>query len=68
MTIEKTRNIIALIIVGGFVLVTGIIGLVPVLGLGRTDISTEYLNTYFSIYSAIVGAIIGFYFGKSKKG
>jgi hypothetical protein len=65
VSVETTRNTIAIIIVIGFVFTVGVIGLVPVLGFGKTDISTEYLKTYFSIYSAVVGAIIGYYFGKS---
>lgn len=64
--VEETRNIIALIIILGFVLTLGIIGLVPILGLGNTDVSTEYLKTYGSAYSAIVGVVMGYYFGKSK--
>lgn len=68
MTLETTRNIVAIIIVAGFVLTAAIIGLVPVLGLGKTDVSTQYLQTYSSVYSGVVGTIMGFYFGKSKMG
>lgn len=67
MEINKIRALIALLVVGVFMFITGFIAIYPLV----TEINVE-LNPYAdffaktsSVYTGIVGVIIGYYFGRS---
>ena len=62
---DKVRNILALVTVIGFVLITAVLAVVfPLLALAPPKEMINYLRDLSSIYSGIVGLIIGYYFGK----
>jgi hypothetical protein len=62
---DKVRNILALVTVVGFVIITAVLAIVfPLFGLAPPDKMISYLKDISSIYTGIVGLIIGFYFGK----
>jgi hypothetical protein len=62
---DTVRDILALVTVIGFVLITAILAIAfPLLALAPPDKMINYLKDLSSIYSGIVGLIIGFYFGK----
>ena len=68
METSKVQAIISIIVVAGFVIFTGILGIVPVLADLELPGYTEHLKTFASIYSGITGLIIGYYFGRGKTG
>lgn len=60
------RNVLALVTVVGFVLITTTLAvLFPLFGLAAPGDMIGYLKELSSIYSGIVGLVIGFYFGKA---
>ncbi len=69
MSVEKMREILALIIVGGFMILMFILALVPLLTqLASPTVMGEYMKTVGSLFAGIVGSIVGFYFGKRSAG
>lgn len=65
---ETIRGIIALLVVGGVVLTSSILTLVPIIShyeADRAAIYSEFLKTYTGIFAGIVGLVFGYYFGKS---
>ena len=69
MDIEKTRAVLALIVVVGFILITGFLAIYPFFSYTAVtmDSYSNYLGKSVSIYTSIIGVIIGYYFGKSDK-
>lgn len=64
---EKIRNLLAIVVVFGFVLIIGVLAILsPIFGVGDPDIMTDYIKNVASVYSGIVGFIIGYYFSKGK--
>lgn len=64
-TTDKVRNILALVTVVGFILITAILAIIfPLCALAPVDKMIGYLKDISSIYTGIVGLIIGYYFGK----
>jgi hypothetical protein len=62
---DRVRNILALVTVIGFVLITAVLAIVfPLFALASPDKMIVYLKDLSSIYSGIVGLVIGYYFGK----
>ena len=62
---DKVRDILALVTVIGFTVISAILVIVfPLAGLAPPEAMIEILKDVSSIYSGIVGLIIGFYFGK----
>ena len=62
---NKVRNILAIVTVVGFVLITAVLAIVfPLLALAPPDAMINYLKDLSSIFSGMVGLIIGYYFGK----
>ncbi len=68
MATKKVRSIIAIIVVCFFLLITGVLALLPLLN-SETNFTLESYMAYFSkianIYTGFIGVIIGYYFGKS---
>lgn len=62
---DTVRDILALVTVIGFVVITAVLAIVfPLFALAKPADMTNYLKDLSSIYSGIVGLIIGYYFGK----
>ena len=62
---DRVRNILAVVTVVGFVLISAILAIVfPLFALAPLEKMMIYLKDLSSIYSGIVGLIIGYYFGK----
>ena len=63
--LDRVRNILAIVTVVGFVLITAVLAIVfPLFALAPPEKMMIYLKDLSSIYSGIVGLIIGYYFGK----
>lgn len=67
MNIEKVRTWLALLLVGGFSLVTFLTVILAVVGFLSWSAGIEMLKSFSSVYSGFVGIVIGYYFGKSDK-
>jgi hypothetical protein len=64
---DRVRDILALVIVVGFVAITAVLAVVfPAAGLAPADQVISYLKDIASIYTGIVGLIIGYYFGRQE--
>jgi NADH:ubiquinone oxidoreductase subunit 5 (subunit L)/multisubunit Na+/H+ antiporter MnhA subunit len=55
------RDLLSVIVVGGFVLPVGII----VVFVNMGTVETELVSDVATVYSGITGAMIGYYFGRS---
>ena len=62
-----TQTILAIIIVSGFILVTGIIAIYGYANDIKVDTekTLTHLQGYSQLFTGIIGVIIGYYFGKS---
>ena len=68
---ETVRGAIALVVVGGVVLTSAILALVPLLSdyeEARATPYYEFVKTYTGIFSGIVGLVFGYYFGRAGTG
>ena len=62
---DRIRDILALVTVIGFVLITAVMAIIfPLFALASPADMIGYLKDISSIYSGIIGVIIGYYFGK----
>ena len=62
---DRVRNVLAIVTVVGFILITAVLAIVfPLFALAPPEKMMVYLKDLSSIYSGIVGLIIGYYFGK----
>lgn len=69
MPLDKVRAIIAFIIIGAFMVLTGLMALMPFISdssLGLNDYA-NFFAKIASAYTGIIGVIIGYYFGRSEK-
>jgi len=70
MTTETVRAILAILIVGIFMIITGLMLVMP-LFIEEGVMMGEYADFFAktsSIYVGIVGVVIGYYFGRSSDG
>ena len=69
MSVRSVRAILAIITVGVFMLITGIMAIYPLFG--KTNVAlTEYSDFFAktaSVYTGIIGVIVGYYFGRSEE-
>jgi uncharacterized membrane protein HdeD (DUF308 family) len=67
MPLSRVRAIVAMMVMGVFMLITGILAVWPVFT--RQHLVLEAYADFFtktaSVYTGIVGVIIGYYFGRS---
>jgi uncharacterized membrane protein HdeD (DUF308 family) len=67
MDIRRVRSILAICVVGVFMLITGIMAIYPLIG--KTSVPLNEYADFFaktaSVYTGIIGVIIGYYFGRS---
>ncbi len=69
MKVERVRSILGLLIVGTFMLITGIMALFPLFAGGNVDFDSYagFFAKTASVYTGIVGVVIGYYFGRSEQ-
>jgi hypothetical protein len=68
--ISTVRSILALLVVGIFMIITGFMALFPLLAPTNVQLNTyaDFFAKTSSVYTGIVGVIVGFYFGRSTEG
>ena len=69
MSINKIRAIIAIVVIGIFMLITAIMAIYPLFAETRVDLNTysDFFAKIASVYTGIIGVIVGYYFGRSKE-
>lgn len=69
MTISKIRAIIAIVVIGVFMLITAIMAIYPLFAETRVELSaySDFFAKIASVYTGIIGVIVGYYFGRSKE-
>lgn len=69
MGIRRVRAILAVAVVGVFMLITGTMAIYPLFG--KTNVALNEYADFFSktasVYTGIIGVIIGYYFGRSEE-
>jgi uncharacterized membrane protein HdeD (DUF308 family) len=68
--VATVRSIIALMVVGIFMLITGFMALFPLLASTNVQLNTyaDFFAKTSSVYTGIVGVIVGYYFGRTLDG
>jgi uncharacterized membrane protein HdeD (DUF308 family) len=69
MKTETVRAFLAVLVVGVFMLITGVMAIFPLFSKGNVEMD-QYANFFSktaSVYTGIVGVIVGYYFGRSDK-
>lgn len=66
---ETIRAILAIGVVGVFMVITAVLALYPILGSANVDMNlyADFFAKTASVYTGIVGVIIGYYFGRTIK-
>jgi uncharacterized membrane protein HdeD (DUF308 family) len=69
MSIRRVRATLAILVVGVFMLITGVMAIYPLFG--KTNVTLGDYSDFFSktasVYTGIIGVIIGYYFGRSEE-
>ena len=67
MNTQKIRSIIALMVVGVFMLITGLLAIFPLFSDKAMELTSyaDFFNKTSGIYTGIVGVIIGYYFARN---
>jgi hypothetical protein len=69
MGITAVRSIIAILVVGIFMLITGVMAIYPLVAPAKVPLN-EYADFFAktaSVYTGIIGVIIGYYFGRAQE-
>jgi mannose/fructose/N-acetylgalactosamine-specific phosphotransferase system component IID len=68
MKASHVRAVLALLIVGVFMLITALMAIFPLVSTQKVVLSeyADFFNKTSSVYTGIVGVIIGYYFGRSS--
>lgn len=68
MSINKIRAIIAVVVIGIFMVITAIMAIYPLFAETRVQLSeySDFFAKIASVYTGIIGVIVGYYFGRSK--
>lgn len=69
MRMRSVRSIIALLVVGVFMVITAVMALFPLFSEANVPL-TDYADFFAktaSVYTGIVGVIIGYYFGRESE-
>lgn len=69
MNVNRIRAIIAIVVIGIFMLITAIMAIYPIFIETKVDLNTysDFFAKIASVYTGIIGVIIGYYFGRSKE-
>jgi uncharacterized membrane protein HdeD (DUF308 family) len=67
MNLSRVRAIVAFMVMGIFMLITGVLALWPVFTKQHLVLEAyaDFFTKTASVYTGIVGVIIGYYFGRS---
>lgn len=67
MRTSSVRAILAMLVVGVFMLITGTMAIFPLFGKGNVELDTyaDFFSKTASVYTGIVGVVIGYYFGRT---
>jgi uncharacterized membrane protein HdeD (DUF308 family) len=69
MSVRRVRAILAIAVVGVFMLITGIMAIYPLFGKANVALNdyADFFAKTASVYTGIIGVIIGYYFGRSEE-
>lgn len=68
MNENKTRQILAISIVGGFLLIVFLLFFVVIIGWMDVKIAKDLIDPLLTVFSGLVGVIVGYYFTNKKEG
>ncbi len=70
LKVSSIRAVLALVVVGVFMLITGVMAVYPLLTPDKVKLNdyADFFAKTSSVYTGIIGVIIGFYFGRSTEG
>jgi hypothetical protein len=69
MTTENIRAVLALMIVGVFMIITAFMALYPLLTPQQVQLNdyADFFAKTSSVYTGIIGVIVGYYFGRPSR-
>ena len=69
MKIRQVRAVLAIAVVGVFMLITGIMAIYPLFGKANVALNeyADFFSKTASVYTGIIGVIIGYYFGRAEE-
>lgn len=69
MKLKNIRAVLAITILGVFMLITAVMALYPLFTDSSVDLNAyaDFFAKIASVYTGIIGVIVGFYFGKKSK-
>jgi uncharacterized membrane protein HdeD (DUF308 family) len=69
MNVNRIRAIIAIVVIGVFMLITAIMAIYPLFAETKVELNTysDFFAKIASVYTGIIGVIVGYYFGRSKE-
>jgi hypothetical protein len=65
---NKTRQILAIAIVGGFLIIVFLLFFVVIIGYMDVDTAKDLIDPLLTVFSGLVGVIIGYFFTTKKEG
>ncbi len=67
MGTDRVRALLATMVVGVFMLITGFMAIFPLLSPANVELNAyaDFFAKTASVYTGIIGVIIGYYFGRS---
>ena len=67
MLLRKVRAILAILVVGVFMLITGVMAIFPLVSQTKVGLNeyADFFSKTASVYTGIIGVIVGYYFGRS---
>ena len=70
MPLQRVRAILALMVVGVFMLITGFMAIFPLVSEAKVGLNdyADFFSKTASVYTGIIGVIVGYYFGRSEDG
>lgn len=68
MNENKTRQILAIAVVGGFLIIVFLLFFVVIIGYMDVDTAKDLIDPLLTVFSGLVGVIIGYFFTTKKEG
>lgn len=68
MSLRNVRSLLAIIVVGMFMIITGFLALYPLLTQQQVALNSyvDFFLKTSSVYTGIVGVVVGYYFGRAE--
>jgi uncharacterized membrane protein HdeD (DUF308 family) len=68
MPVNRVRAILALLVVGVFMLITGVMAIFPLVSEAKVGLNdyADFFSKTASVYTGIIGVIVGYYFGREN--